>query len=92
MELTDNVKRKKRTKTDKSKVPPGEREGKVHRGRKAVVGKRVCWELGVVTENQCGSYGTNSVLSLLPVDPRCHVTIPVNRDRRNWPCLETCDR
>nr|KAF6353416.1 hypothetical protein mPipKuh1_007165 [Pipistrellus kuhlii] len=39
MELTDNVKRKKRTKTDKSKGPPREREGKVHRGRKAVVGK-----------------------------------------------------
>lgn len=68
MELIDNAKRKKRTKTDKSKVPNGEREGKVRVETKAVVGKRVCWGLGVVIESQCGSYGTNSVLSLLPVD------------------------
>ncbi|KAK1336551.1 hypothetical protein QTO34_002582 [Cnephaeus nilssonii] len=39
MELIDNAKRKKRTKTDKSKVPNGEREGKVHIETKAVVGK-----------------------------------------------------
>lgn len=65
MELINNVKRKKRTKTDKSKVPSGEREGKVHKETKTVVGKHVCWGLGVVIEHQCGSYGTNSVLSLL---------------------------
>ncbi|XP_070277966.1 uncharacterized protein KIAA2012 homolog [Myotis yumanensis] len=39
MESIDNVKRKKRTKTDKSKVPNGEREGKVHIETKTVVGK-----------------------------------------------------
>lgn len=42
MELTDKAKRKKRTKTDKPKVPEGEREGKVHVEAKAAVGKRVC--------------------------------------------------
>lgn len=65
MESIDNVKRKKRTKTEKSKVPNGEREGKVHIETKTVVGKQLCWGLGVVIDNQCGSYGTNSVLSLL---------------------------
>uniref|UniRef100_A0A671FCC4 KIAA2012 n=1 Tax=Rhinolophus ferrumequinum TaxID=59479 RepID=A0A671FCC4_RHIFE len=39
MELTDKAKRKKRTKTDKPKVPEGEREGKVHVEAKAAVGK-----------------------------------------------------
>eukprot|EP00071_Canis_lupus_P037343 XP_022270900.1 uncharacterized protein KIAA2012 homolog isoform X4 [Canis lupus familiaris] len=39
MELIDKAKRKKRTKTDKSKVPKERREGKVHREAEAVVGK-----------------------------------------------------
>ncbi|KAM5325640.1 uncharacterized protein KIAA2012 homolog isoform 2-T3 [Glossophaga mutica] len=38
-ELIDSTKRKKRTKTDKSKVPKEEREGKVHAEAKAAVGK-----------------------------------------------------
>ena len=42
MELIDKAKRKKRTKTDKSKVPKERREGKVHREAEAVVGKGVC--------------------------------------------------
>ncbi|XP_072598067.1 uncharacterized protein KIAA2012 homolog isoform X3 [Vulpes vulpes] len=39
MELIDKAKRKKRTKTDKSKVPKERREGNVHREAEAVVGK-----------------------------------------------------
>ncbi|XP_058564863.1 uncharacterized protein KIAA2012 homolog isoform X1 [Neofelis nebulosa] len=39
MELIGKDKRKKRTKTDKSKAPQGEREGKVHRKAEASVGK-----------------------------------------------------
>ncbi|XP_040331814.1 uncharacterized protein KIAA2012 homolog isoform X6 [Herpailurus yagouaroundi] len=39
MELIGKDKRKKRTKTDKSKAPQGEREGKVHRKTEASVGK-----------------------------------------------------
>ncbi|XP_039700397.1 uncharacterized protein KIAA2012 homolog [Pteropus medius] len=39
MELIDKVKRKKKTKTDKSKMPEGEREGKAHVEAKAAVGK-----------------------------------------------------
>ncbi|XP_031307840.2 uncharacterized protein KIAA2012 homolog isoform X1 [Camelus dromedarius] len=39
MELIDKAKRKKRTKTDKSKEPKGEREGKIHREAEAAVGK-----------------------------------------------------
>ncbi|XP_019491290.1 PREDICTED: uncharacterized protein KIAA2012 homolog isoform X2 [Hipposideros armiger] len=39
MELIDKAKRKKRTKTDKSKVPEGKREGKVHVEAKVAVGK-----------------------------------------------------
>nr|XP_019582386.1 PREDICTED: uncharacterized protein KIAA2012 homolog isoform X5 [Rhinolophus sinicus] len=39
MELIDKAKRKKRTKIDKSKVPEGKREGKVHVEAKAAVGK-----------------------------------------------------
>lgn len=38
-ELTDNAKRRKRTKTDKFKVPKKEREGKAHTETKAPVGK-----------------------------------------------------
>ncbi|XP_019491291.1 PREDICTED: uncharacterized protein KIAA2012 homolog isoform X3 [Hipposideros armiger] len=37
MELIDKAKRKKRTKTDKSKVPEGKREGKVHVEAKVAV-------------------------------------------------------
>nr|XP_035954507.1 uncharacterized protein KIAA2012 homolog isoform X3 [Halichoerus grypus] len=39
MELIGKVKRKKRTKTDKSKAPKGRREGKVQREAEAAVGK-----------------------------------------------------
>ncbi|XP_066202558.1 uncharacterized protein KIAA2012 homolog isoform X2 [Saccopteryx leptura] len=39
MELIDNAKRKKRTKTDKSKLPKAERQGKVHKETKAAVEK-----------------------------------------------------
>nr|KAF6495472.1 hypothetical protein HJG63_007232 [Rousettus aegyptiacus] len=39
MELIDKVKRKKKTKTDKSKVPKRERERKAHVDAKAAVGK-----------------------------------------------------
>ncbi|KAM5265907.1 uncharacterized protein KIAA2012 homolog isoform 1-T1 [Hipposideros larvatus] len=39
MELIDKAKRMKRTKTDKSKVPEGKREGKVHVEAKVAVGK-----------------------------------------------------
>lgn len=40
--MIDKVKRKKKTKTDKSKVPKREREGKAHVDAKAAVGKQVC--------------------------------------------------
>uniref|UniRef100_A0A8D1WQI3 KIAA2012 n=1 Tax=Sus scrofa TaxID=9823 RepID=A0A8D1WQI3_PIG len=39
MELMDKAKRKKRTKTDKSKAPMGERKGKLRREAEAAVGK-----------------------------------------------------
>ncbi|XP_049743837.1 uncharacterized protein KIAA2012 homolog isoform X2 [Elephas maximus indicus] len=38
-ELTGKTKRKKRTKTEKSKAPEGEREGKIHGRAEAAVGK-----------------------------------------------------
>lgn len=40
--MTDKVKRKKKTKTDKSKMPKGEKEGKAHVDAKAAVGKQAC--------------------------------------------------
>ncbi|XP_004674882.1 PREDICTED: uncharacterized protein KIAA2012 homolog [Condylura cristata] len=39
MDYLNKAKRKKRTKTDKTKPPKGEREGKVHREAEAAVGK-----------------------------------------------------
>lgn len=40
--MIDKVKRKKKTKTDKSKVPEREREGKAHVDAKGAVGKQAC--------------------------------------------------
>jgi hypothetical protein len=77
----EKIKRKKRTKTNKSKAPNTEREGKVPEAAKAVVGKRTLNAPNRVGSTEIRTLGTSSVWSILDYQAQTAL------DFTSWLCL-----